>query len=296
MPMILAHPWAVHPATVQSLSDLMQRGGDFEAAKRTAEGSSAAFRGPIARGTPSQLTVVNRTALIPIGGLLTYESFWPGDRASYTWIGARFGEAMDRDDVDRVVFSVDSAGGQVTGVSDLSQRIFNARGRKPMSGVVVGAAASAAYWLVSAAGPIVASRTSLLGSLGVVYSTLDFSKHDSDRGIERIEIVSSQSPAKATDPASSDGRARIQAMVDQLAAVFIDEVARNRGISAQRVLSDFGQGFVLVGQHAVSAGLADRIGSLSEVLEGTVSRGAGPKAPSSRASAVDYVLKHTGLL
>jgi ClpP class serine protease len=56
--------------------------------------------------------------------------------------------------------------------------------------------------------------------------------------------------------------------VDDLAAIFVDAVALHRGVSADTVLSDFGQGGVFVGQHAVTAGLADRVGTFEQTLSG----------------------------
>jgi capsid assembly protease len=46
----------------------------------------------------------------------------------------------------------------------------------------------------------------------------------------------------------------------------VEAVATYRGVTTQRVLSDFGKGGIFVGQAAVKAGLADRIGSFEGVL------------------------------
>jgi ClpP class serine protease len=48
--------------------------------------------------------------------------------------------------------------------------------------------------------------------------------------------------------------------------VFIAAVARGRGVSVEKVLSDFGRGDVLIGQAAVDAGLADSVGTLDSLL------------------------------
>lgn len=55
---------------------------------------------------------------------------------------------------------------------------------------------------------------------------------------------------------------------DDTADVFLDEVAANRGLSREVVRSEqFGQGAVLIGQHAVDAGLADEVSTFDDVLE-----------------------------
>jgi ClpP class serine protease len=55
-------------------------------------------------------------------------------------------------------------------------------------------------------------------------------------------------------------------VVDALGKVFVETVARNRGVATETVLADFGKGGILIGQDAVSAGLADGIGTFEGVL------------------------------
>ncbi|MCF1457754.1 MAG: S49 family peptidase, partial [Shewanella sp.] len=136
-------------------------------------------------------------------------------------------------------------------------------GRKPIVAYVGGTAASAAYWIASAADEVVVDATARLGSIGVVM-TLRRSKDDDQS--ETLEIVSSQSPNKRLDPASQKGRAAYQAQKDQLADVFIDRVARNMDVSRETVLEDFAQGGILIGQTAVDKGMAARLGSLEGVI------------------------------
>jgi hypothetical protein len=122
----------------------------------------------------------------------------------------------------------------------------------------------------------------------VVMTYVDTTARDEKAGIRKIEIVSSQSPKKRPDPATEEGRAQVQEMLDDLAAVFIEDVARFRAVSEETVLSDFGRGGVLVGARAVTAGLADGLGSfegvLAELCERTqaTAAGGGPYYPSSQ--------------
>ncbi len=207
-------------------------------------------------------------AVIPIAGFLTARAYWRGDRASYEWIGAQLRSALRDPMVSRIVLNVDSPGGQVAGTDALAAEIFDARESKPVHAFVQGQSASAAYWLTSAAEEVFAGRTSMLGSIGVIWTFTDWSEYDANVGIKEIDIVSSQSPDKAVDPTTRTGRAKIQATVDQLAGVFVADVARNRGVSEATVVSDFGQGWVLVGEAAVAAGLADGISTFENVVAG----------------------------
>jgi ClpP class serine protease len=51
-----------------------------------------------------------------------------------------------------------------------------------------------------------------------------------------------------------------------MAQVFVETVARNRGVATETVLTKFGAGGTFVGKAAVEAGLADSIGSFEAVL------------------------------
>ena len=63
-----------------------------------------------------------------------------------------------------------------------------------------------------------------------------------------VEFVSSQSPKKRPDVETEAGREQVQTIVDDLAAVFLATVARNRDVTVETVMEDFGQGASFVGQ------------------------------------------------
>jgi ClpP class serine protease len=144
--------------------------------------------------------------------------------------------------------------------------VRSVRGKKPIVAYVGGMGASAAYWIASAADKIVAAPTAQLGSIGVIATYTDDRKAQEASGKTAISIVSSQSPKKNPDPSTDDGRAQIQQRIDAMARVFIGSVAENRGVSAAKVIADFGKGDVFVGADAVAAGLADEIGNFEAVV------------------------------
>jgi ClpP class serine protease len=185
--------------------------------------------------------------------------------------------------VGAILLHVDSPGGEVTGIHEFGELIHQARGVKPVWAYVEGLGASAAYWLSSAAEEIVADPTAALGSIGVVMTVRDPSKTKA----ADIEIVSSQSPRKRPDPTTEGGRAQLQGVVDDLAGVFVATVARNRAVSEETVLAEFGGGGLFVGRSAVAAGLADRIGTFEETLaELAAAVAAAPSTPRPRRTTV----------
>ncbi len=214
------------------------------------------------------VTVRNGVATIPVTGpLFRFANMFTevSGATSIDALSADFQMALDSPRVNAIVLAIDSPGGEVDGVSEFAQMVFDARGMKPIVAHVDGLGASGAYWIASAADQIVASDTSLLGSIGVLTTLLDTSVADEMAGIRFIDIVSSQSPNKTIDPNNKEDLARVQSVVDELADIFIMAVARNRSVSKKTVLSDFGQGHVLVGRSAVKAELADRVGKFEDV-------------------------------
>lgn len=173
-------------------------------------------------------------------------------------IGKAIGEA-ERADVDNIIFNFDTPGGEATEISNLAELIATAM--KPTIAYVGAMAASAGYWMASAADEIVIGSTGLVGSIGTV-ATIDLSQNEG----ETIEIVSSQSPNKRLDASTDEGQKSIQNMVDKMAQVFIEDVAKYRKVSVEHVLTYFGKGDLLVGKEAVAAGMADRIGNLENLI------------------------------
>ena len=173
-----------------------------------------------------------------------------------------FNAALGDPAVKAIILYIDSPGGEVNGTNEFSDMIFASRGGKPVIAYVAHLGASAAYWIASAADEVVVDATAALGSIGVVIAVRDPAKQN----VKDIQFVSTQSPHKRPDPTTESGKVQIQSHADVLAQVFVDTIARNRNVSSETVVQDFGGGGLLVGQKAVEAGLADRVGSYESVL------------------------------
>jgi ClpP class serine protease len=186
--------------------------------------------------------------------------------SSYARVRKDFQAALDSVSVASILFSIDSPGGEVNGCFELADAIYAARALKPIRAYVGGTGASAAYALASACERITCAATAELGSIGVRAGYLDASRAMTAAGLKEWIFVSSQSPHKNFDPNVEDDRTRLQVVLDDLAAVFVESVARNRGVSAETVLADFGAGDVMVGARAVAAGLADELGDFESVI------------------------------
>jgi signal peptide peptidase SppA len=269
-------PWLIQQESLETILQVADRMGDPEAVSMR-----------LGRPLDNTRTVQMRdgVAVIPVTGpVFRYANlFTEVSGATATGVIARdFQAAIENPYVRGIVLEINSPGGEATGINELAEAIYQARGTKPIVAYVEGAGASAAYWLASAAGEIVMDPTAIVGSIGVVMSYTDTRERDERNGARRLEIVSSQSPNKRSDPATEAGRAQVQSIVDAMADVFVGAVARNRGVTAETVIADFGGGGVLVGASAVAAGMADRLGSLETVIAEL----AGTASPTTRTTTM----------
>jgi capsid assembly protease len=219
---------------------------------------------------------------IPIQGVLTKDGpAWLG--SSYDSITDAAEKAAADPAVRRVVLSVDSPGGEVLGLPETAQVLAQVAKVKPMSAMIEGTSASAAYWLTSQASDVTITPSGEVGSVGVRMMHADISKMLEDAGIKITELYSGNfktewSPYKPlSDEAIGD-------MQDRLAAAhtdFITGVANGRGnrASAEMKKSRFGEGRMFGADKAASHGLVDKVQTAREFYKTVTPVEEAPKAP-----------------
>ncbi len=242
-------PWAIESAVLQSIISIAQREGSLEAVLKE-------------RGAPldnsHKVEVRNGVALIPVTGpLFPRANLFGQISGAYSVEMLAQDLAMSANDpsISAAILVIDSPGGHTTMINEFANQVADYQ--KPIVAYVVGQAASAAYWIASAADKIVMDSSALVGSIGVVAA---FDAQDGST----IEIVSSNAQDKRPDIATDAGRAVIQTIVDDMEAVFINAVMNFRSLSREQITAV--KGGVVVGAKAVSMGFADEIGSLESVI------------------------------
>lgn len=170
--------------------------------------------------------------------------------------------------IKAIVLDIDSPGGTVGGVQALADDIFEARGKKPVIAVVNSLAASAAYWIASAASDIVVTLDGEVGSIGVFTLHVDQSRMLDAMGVTPTIIKAGKYKTEGNpfEPLSAEAEAAIQARVDDSYSAFVNAVARGRGVKAADVRSGYGEGRVVGAKEAIKLGMADRMGSLRDTL------------------------------
>lgn len=185
-----------------------------------------------------------------------------------------FQTTLENPNVSSIVFHIDSPGGEAFGINELSEHIYAARGKKPMTAYVSGLGCSGAYWIASACDEIVCDKSAFLGSIGIVSMWIDDTEAYKKLGFTKKVVTSSNAPKKRLDLNTEEGMSEFQAELDAMENVFISTIRRNRGKKTNaEVVKDFNQGGVLCGADAVKAGMADRVGSLEGVIKELARKG-----------------------
>ena len=206
--------------------------------------------------------------------------------------GQAFREAVSDSSIGAIVIDVDSPGGTVQGTAELWQIIMDARGTKPVVAVANSLAASAAYWIASAADEIVVTPTGEVGSIGIIVSHEDQSGAQEQAGVKTTLITAGKRKAMGHPFAelSDEDRASLQGRVDTYYGMMTSQIAKGRGVNAADVRAGFGEGDVVLAQEAVKIGMADRVGTLDSAISrllGRVGERTGSKAEAPGPSEND---------
>lgn len=181
------------------------------------------------------------TAIIPVHGTLInrYGGYYYGMFTGYNFIRSQRAAAMADPDVERIIYDVNSNGGEAAGCFELSDESFALRGDKPTLAVVDSNCYSAAYAFASSADKISVTPSGGAGSIGVVCMHADISKMLEDFGVKITLITAGEHKADGNpyEKLSDEVKAEIQADVNAARDRFVALVARNRGID-EKVVRD----------------------------------------------------------
>jgi signal peptide peptidase SppA len=212
-------------------------------------------------------------ALIPVLGVITnranmFSDISAGGGTSVEKLTSQFRSAISNPGVKAICLDIDSPGGSVDGVFELAQEIYEARGRKKIIAICNTLCASAAYAIGAAASELVIAPSGMAGSIGVFSSHEDRSEELRKQGV-KISFISAgkyKTEGSPTEPLAEEARADLQAKVNDFYQMFVRGVAQYRHDSQSNVRDGYGQGRVVTAAKAVKANLADRVGTLDDVL------------------------------
>lgn len=243
------YPWAITEIELQSIIKMVE---NFDI--------KSAMDNPFSTTPQERVQILGNIAVINIkGSIFRYSNILTDfyNLATVDKLIEDVNYVKSLEDVKGVIYNIDSGGGQANGISEASDIMGTIN--KPTKTYIGGSGASAAYWLGSKANEVIINKTGIAGSIGAMLEVVDDTELMEKWGIKKTVYKSKVSPNKNSD----DG---LQSLVDRLGEEFVSDVARNRGVNTEFVLENYGKGGLFVGKDAVTAGLADKVGTFEEVL------------------------------
>jgi protease IV len=207
-----------------------------------------------------------RVALVRAAGMIRRGTSGIGTEIAADDLAEALVEAADDDQVRAVLLRVDSGGGSAVASETIARGVRRVRDAgKPVVVSMGNAAASGGYWIAMDASRIVAQPATLTGSIGVVAGKPVLAEVWDKLGVNWAEIGRGDNASiwSVNLPYSAQGRARVEAILDQLYGSFKAGVARGRGMPAEKV-DMIAKGRVWTGETARELGLVDELGGLGE--------------------------------
>ena len=237
---------------------------------------------------PYELTEAG-VALIPVLGTLVHRTLGMeamSGMTSYGALGALVRAAAEDAEARAILLEVDSPGGEAAGLGDLAETLLEARAKKPLWAAINEEAYSAAYFIAASATKVTIPVSGGTGSIGVIALHLDQSQRDAKRGEVYTYVYAGarKKDGNPHEPISSDARAGWQESVDRSYGLFVEHVARARGISEASVRAT--EAGMLSPQLAKAGRFVDKIATFAQTLDALEawSRGQQSLRPASAAA------------
>jgi len=276
-------PWAI---TEQMLHEIDRIYLDrLDGKKADIPAIEAVLGKPLNNDRPAGFENVNGVAVIDVTGIISKRMnlfMQISGGVSIEKLTADFNAALEDPSVKSIILKIDSPGGTIDGVFELAEIIYNARDKKPSIALAYGTMASAAYLIGSAASRVYATDVAaVVGSIGVVYAHRDTSAQEKASGVVTTEIFRGKyKRIISSGPLTDEGRMSIEEKADYYYSLMIDAIARYRGVTSERVLTDMSTDVTdyFIGEQAQAAGLIDGIANINQAVQLALSQVQTPQA------------------
>jgi protease-4 len=210
-------------------------------------------------------------AIVPVQGTLAYnpdplEMIYDGVEDSRI-ITSLLSQAAADPKTKGVLLRMDTPGGMLLGGPEMADGVDYCRALgKPVVTHVGGLGCSLGYMVAARSNSIVANRSAIVGSIGVISSVTDYSAMLEKLGIKFEYFTNDEAIFKSAGAIGSkltdDQRAQIKAGVNSAFDLFKSMVSSNR----PQVKAETMRGQTLRGSEAKNAGLVDAIGDENYAL------------------------------
>lgn len=222
-------------------------------------------------------TVVDNVAIIAIDGAMYKKEFRGACGESvvaYPNIIKAINIAEADNNINTILFRVDTGGGSVAGAEEVRFRIKNSP--KKTITFYENLGASGGIWIFTASDEIYAAPTTWLGSIGVVVA---YEEEDPETKNKKIELVSKNAPNKRCST-NGDCKEKMQLMIDEIEKDFFMVLEENTGFKQEQLVEIFQNGGIIKAEIAKEKGFIKDIRQFS-VLLGDIKSNKGVRMPGT---------------
>src|SRR6201987_3852396 len=229
------------------------------------------------RGTRASL---DNIAVITMRGLIS--SSLPGSVTDSMVDDMRAALEQPREDrnVKAVVLEVDSPGGEVTASDAIYSALVKVRARKPVVVYMDSLAASGGYYVSCGGKFLMASDTTITGSIGVIIQTLNYDQLFNKVGLASVVFKSGKfkDMLNGARPITPEERELVQSFIMKTYDKFLGIVAKERRLPADQLRNTVADGRILSGKEALQNKLIDGLGELDDAFSKAKELGNAPDA------------------
>jgi protease-4 len=209
------------------------------------------------------------TAMVELNGLIA-----PGTDASAEKITASLQAAFKDKNTQGVVVRINSPGGspvQSQTIYEEMRRLKKKYPEIPLYAVVEDVCASGGYFVAVGADRIFVSKTSIVGSIGVLMNGFGFTGLMDKLGIDRRLITAGENKGMLDpfSPVEAKDVEHAKKLVNDIHQQFIATVREGRGTRLKET-PDMFSGLIWTGQMSIDLGLADGLGTLDSVARDVI--------------------------
>ena len=222
----------------------------------------------------------DKIAVITMRGLIS--SSLPGTVSDSMVDDMRAALQQARDDsrVKAIVLEIDSPGGEVTASDAIYSALVKVRARKPVVVYMDSLAASGGYYVSCGGKFLMASETTITGSIGVIIQTLNYEQLFNKVGLASVVFKSGKfkDMLNGARPITPEERELVQSFIMKTYDKFLGIVAKERNLPADLLRNTIADGRILSGKDAYEHKLIDGLGELDDAFGKAKELGNAPDA------------------
>lgn len=220
-------------------------------------------------GEPYKIAVVPVTGSMVYGD--SYTSFWDGQSTGSDVIVGAIRRARNMPHVRALVLRVNTPGGEVLGGEAIYRELQRTREKIPVIVSMSNVAASGGYYIAAASDSIFSDRTTVTGSIGVVYGKAVLEELRDKIGLSTFHFKRGENSDiySASSHYTKSQRAEVRRQVELVYENFVRLVADSRNMSYDAVDS-LGRGRTYSGLRAHRVRLIDEIGGIGDAINAAI--------------------------